>query len=212
MRALIQCSPIPMQMTCPSESPTDIDPSGWLNPVRRCPSPNFNQRPAGTEIDLLVIHNISLPPEQFGGPYIEDFFCNRLDHSTHPYFASVAHLQVSAHCLIRRNGEVIQFVPFNERAWHAGASSFGGRDNCNDYSIGIELEGADQIPYTEQQYEELSRLTCLLLENYASLSNERIVGHSDVAPARKTDPGPAFDWSYYRSKLRCHWRQRHDTG
>src|SRR5690606_34017671 len=118
MRALIQCPPNPMQMTCPFESPSGIDPCGWLVPVRRCPSPNFNQRPAGTGVDLLVIHNISLPPEQFGGTFVEEVFCNRLEPGAHPYFASIAHLQVSAHCLIRRDGELVQFVSFDERAWH----------------------------------------------------------------------------------------------
>lgn len=211
MRALIQRPQNLMQTTCPFELPSGIDASGWLVPVRRCPSPNFNPRPDGTLVDLLVIHNISLPPEQFGGAYIEDFFCNKLEPGSHPYFASIAHLQVSAHCLIRRDGEVIQFVSFDDRAWHAGASGFAERTNCNDFSVGLELEGADQIPYTEQQYDVLGHLTGLLLKRYPLLTEERLVGHSDIAPDRKTDPGPAFDWNYYRSKL-SHGRREHDTG
>lgn len=167
---------------------------GLLSGVQYIPSPNFNTRPKNTEIDLLVIHNISLPPKEFGGSYIEDFFTNRLNIKSHPFFEELADMKVSAHCLIRREGKVIQFVPFSERAWHAGESSFLGRDNCNDYSIGIELEGADEIPYTEVQYETLAGLVCILLETYPKITFDRIVGHNVIAPTRKTDPGQSFNW------------------
>ena len=170
-------------------------------PARRCHSLNYNQRPDIDDISLLVIHNISLPPNEFGGGYIEQFFCNKLDESLHPYFQQIVHLQVSAHMLITREGEFIQFVPFHERAWHAGQSSFGGRENCNDFAIGIELEGGDDIPYTSLQYSALSALTKVLMINYPAITPQRIVGHSDIAPGRKTDPGPAFDWVLYRHLL-----------
>ncbi len=153
-------------------------------------SPNFSKRTA--EIDMLVIHNISLPPSEFGGRYIEDFFQNQLDPSAHPYFASIQHLKVSSHLLIKRNGECIQFVDFADKAWHAGVSSYRGRDNCNDFSIGIELEGADDIAYTEAQYQQLNKILADLCQQYPI---KYIVGHSDIAPGRKTDPGRAFDWS-----------------
>lgn len=153
-------------------------------------SPNFSKRTA--EIDMLVIHNISLPPGEFGGRYIEDFFQNQLDPSAHPYFASIQHLKVSSHLLIKRNGECIQFVDFADKAWHAGVSSYRGRDNCNDFSIGIELEGADDITYTEAQYQQLNKILADLCQQYPI---KYIVGHSDIAPGRKTDPGRAFNWS-----------------
>ncbi len=153
-------------------------------------SPNFSKRTA--EIDMLVIHNISLPPSEFGGRYIEDFFQNQLDPSAHPYFASIQHLKVSSHLLIKRNGECIQFVDFADKAWHAGVSSYRGRDNCNDFSIGIELEGADDIAYTEAQYQQLNKILADLCQQYPI---KYIVGHSDIAPGRKTDPGCAFNWS-----------------
>ncbi|WP_369176907.1 1,6-anhydro-N-acetylmuramyl-L-alanine amidase AmpD [Candidatus Thiodubiliella endoseptemdiera] len=153
-------------------------------------SPNFSKRTA--EIDMLVIHNISLPPGEFGGRYIEDFFQNQLDPSAHPYFASIQHLKVSSHLLIKRNGECIQFVDFADKAWHAGVSSYRGRDNCNDFSIGIELEGADDIAYTEAQYQQLNKILADLCQQYPI---KYIVGHSDIAPGRKTDPGRAFNWS-----------------
>ena len=159
-------------------------------------SPNFNQRP-DDHINMVVIHNISLPPNQFSGHFIEDFFCNELDCSAHPYFQEIKDLKVSAHLLIKRDGEMIQFVPFNERAWHAGVSEFQGQSNCNDVSIGIELEGADDIPYTQQQYQCLANVTLSLCEQYPLITRERIVGHCDIAPGRKTDPGPSFDWPYF---------------
>ncbi|HEY7774341.1 MAG TPA: 1,6-anhydro-N-acetylmuramyl-L-alanine amidase AmpD [Marinagarivorans sp.] len=182
-------------------SPAGTMTDGWLDGVRHCPSPNYNQRPAGCEISLLVIHNISLPPEQFGGDFIEQFFCNTLDCSQHPYFETIKDLQVSAHGLITRDGEFIQFVNFNDRAWHAGRSSFEGRAECNDYSIGIELEGADHLPYTTEQYDTLLCVIKALQRHYPFITGERITGHSDIAPGRKTDPGPAFDWSFLRARL-----------
>lgn len=178
-----------------------IDAAGWLQPARRCPSPNFNQRPPACAVDLLVIHNISLPPGQFGGGCIEALFTNRLDSSAHPSFAELAGLQVSAHLLIDRTGTVTQFVPLHLRAWHAGESRFEGRDNCNDFSIGIELEGTDHTPYTEAQYHALAAVTQALRAVFPGIVPARIVGHSDIAPVRKTDPGPAFDWPRYRQSL-----------
>jgi AmpD protein len=150
---------------------------------------------------LLVIHNISLPPRCYGGDCIERFFTNRLDWDEHPFFEEIRDVQVSAHLLIQRAGEVVQFVNFAERAWHAGESCFEGRANCNDFSIGIELEGSDDEPYTDAQYATLTAVTTLLLTHYPALAAHRIVGHSDIAPGRKTDPGPAFDWQRYRQLL-----------
>lgn len=178
-----------------------ISPDGWLSSAVQCPSPNFNQRPPGRAIDLLVIHNISLPPGQFGGGFVQTFFSNRLDIDLHPYFQTIVDVKVSAHLLIERTGAVTQFVAFNQRAWHAGASSFCGRDNCNDNSIGIELEGCDDIAYTGEQYEALATITRALRDAYPAISMDRIVGHSDIAPGRKTDPGPAFDWARYQQML-----------
>jgi N-acetyl-anhydromuramoyl-L-alanine amidase len=166
----------------------------WVVEARHCPSPNFSQRPLGAQVDLLVIHNISLPPGEFGGPYIDDLFCNRLDPRTHPYFAEIADLEVSSHFLIRRDGELVQYVPCDQRAWHAGRSCWRGRENCNDFSIGIELEGTDNEPYTSSQYARLNMLLGLLREHYG-IPPEAIAGHDQIAPGRKTDPGPAFDWS-----------------
>ncbi len=177
--------------------PSTIDSLGWLLPVARCPSPNFNARPPGELVSLLVIHNISLPPGNYGGGYIERFFCNALPALEHPYFATIADLQVSAHCLIDRGGGITQFVSFAERAWHAGASSFAGRSNCNDFSVGVELEGTDHEAYAPAQYQALAQLTGLLQQFYPAITRERIVGHEAVAPGRKTDPGPAFDWAHY---------------
>ncbi len=170
---------------------------GWLCPARRVISPNFNERPDCDDISLLVIHNISLPPEQFGSGYIEHFFCNQLNTSIHPYFKKIADIQVSSHLLITREGEVIQFVPFHKRAWHAGRSSFGGREECNDFSIGIELEGADNIPFSRAQYAILAEVSNVLMKTYSAITKDRVVGHSDVAPGRKTDPGPAFNWPFF---------------
>jgi len=175
--------------------------NGWLRDARCCPSPNFNARPDGTEISLLVIHNISLPPGQFGGGYVQQFFCNQLNPAIHTYFASIADLQVSAHLLIERDGGVVQFVSFADRAWHAGASQFNGEDNCNNFSIGIELEGTDDQPYTDAQYAALEKVTRQLLATYPKLTPARITGHEHIAPGRKTDPGPAFDWARYQASL-----------
>jgi N-acetyl-anhydromuramoyl-L-alanine amidase len=174
---------------------------GWLEGVRRVASPNFGERPADAAVDLLVIHNISLPPGQFGGHWVEDLFLNRLDPAAHPYFANVAGNPVSAHLFVRRDGEAIQFVGLDKRAWHAGRSCWQGRTECNDYSIGIELEGTDDTPFTAAQYASLAGLTRAIMARLPAITPERIVGHSDVAPGRKTDPGPAFDWARYRGLL-----------
>ena len=157
-------------------------------------SPNSDDRPAGTSIDLLVIHAISLPPGEFGAAAIDDLFLNRLDCGAHPYFAGLEGVRVSAHLVIYRQGRLVQFVPCQRRAWHAGVSSWGGRPRCNDYSIGIELEGCDDIAFEDAQYETLAALTRGLRRAYPIVS---VVGHSDIAPARKTDPGPLFDWPRY---------------
>ncbi|MEQ9547321.1 MAG: 1,6-anhydro-N-acetylmuramyl-L-alanine amidase AmpD [Marinobacter sp.] len=175
--------------------------TGRISGVRWCPSPNFGARPEGADISLLVVHNISLPPGQFGGNAIERFFCNCLDASEHPYFETIAELKVSAHALIRRDGDVVQFVSLLERAWHAGRSCFHGEEECNDFSIGIELEGTDDIPYTPAQYERLAELSKLVMQAWPKIASDRITGHCDIAPGRKTDPGPAFDWDYYRQCL-----------
>ena len=171
---------------------------GWLGGVRRVASANCNPRPAGTLPELIVVHGISLPPGQFGSGDIEALFTNRLDPTAHPYFAEVAHLEVSAHFLIRRTGEVVQFVSADERAWHAGVSSWCGREHCNDFSIGIELEGTDDAQYEDPQYEALAALISVLRNHYPSIRSDAIVGHSDIAPGRKTDPGPAFGWQRVR--------------
>lgn len=171
-----------------------LDPStGWFQGIRHCPSPNCNARPQG-EISLLVVHNISLPPGQFGTGKVQAFFQNRLPVDEHPFYAEIASLQVSAHFFIERDGAVTQFVSCLERAWHAGQSWFDGRDNCNDFSLGIELEGTDDQPYSDAQYASLAELSRQLLAAYPALTAQRIRGHSDIAPGRKTDPGPAFDW------------------
>jgi len=167
---------------------------GHIAPARICPSPNQDERPAGCEPDLVIIHGISLPPGEYGGPYIEQLFTNCLDWDAHPYFSEIQGLKVSSHLLIKRDGEVIQFVPFNRRAWHAGESAFRDRENCNDSSIGIELEGCDESPYADAQYDALIQVLRGLLDDYPGLSARRIAGHSDVAPGRKSDPGPDFDW------------------
>ena len=174
---------------------------GWLQCARHAPSPNFGPRPEGCEPELLVIHNISLPPGEYGGDCVERLFTNCLDWNEHPFFEEIRGAEVSAHLLIRRCGEVVQFVDLRQRAWHAGRSCYGGRDNCNDFSIGIELEGTDDEAYTEVQYEALAAVSRVLLAHYPGMSNSRIVGHSDIAPGRKTDPGPAFNWNKYRGLL-----------
>ena len=175
--------------------------AGWLTQARRVRSPNFEPRPAGCEPDLLVIHNISLPPGCYGGDCIEQLFTNCLDWDGHPYFGRIRGLEVSAHLLIRRTGEVLQFVDLLHRAWHAGESCFEGRENCNDFSVGLELEGTDDDPYTDAQYSVLAAVTRILQGRFPAITPNRIVGHSDIAPGRKTDPGPAFDWRRYRASL-----------
>ena len=174
---------------------------GWLAGARVCVSPNHDARPDPDDISLLVIHNISLPPGRFGGPYIDQLFTNTLAADAHPYFAGIAALRVSAHLLIARDGRLTQYVPFHARAWHAVASNFHGRERCNDFSIGVELEGSDQQPFTERQYRRLVAVTRALLAHYPRLNLARITGHSDIAPGRKTDPGPRFDWVRYRAAL-----------
>lgn len=172
-----------------------IDPiSGWLQGVTHVASPNHDDRPAGCLPELIVVHSISLPPGEFGGPAITDLFTNRLAADAHPYFAEVAHLEVSCHVLIRRDGSLTQYVPINKRAWHAGESNYCGRACCNDFSVGIELEGVDDGPYEPAQYQALATLVRALEGAYPSLRGADIVGHSDIAPGRKTDPGPLFDW------------------
>jgi AmpD protein len=166
----------------------------WLIDIPRTPSQNFDDRPEPTDISLLVIHCISLPPGEFGNDYVDRLFCNQLDPDEHPYFKDVYQLTVSAHLLIKRDGTCVQYVPFDKRAWHAGKSVYQGRERCNDFSIGIELEGTELIDYTDQQYQQLAAVIRILLETYPKLSTQRIVGHSDIAPGRKTDPGASFDW------------------
>lgn len=160
-------------------------------------SPNFDSRPKDTDISLIVIHSISLPPGKYGGNEIKDFFLNELDTSNHEYFESIKNLKVSSHIVIKRTGEILQFVPFNKRAWHAGISSYLGKENCNDYSIGIELEGTDDSEFTDEQYNSLINLTSSLIISYPNLSEDRLVGHSDIAPGRKSDPGIFFDWKRF---------------
>ncbi|MCY1338643.1 1,6-anhydro-N-acetylmuramyl-L-alanine amidase AmpD [compost metagenome] len=182
-----------------------LDPaSGWCHGIAHCPSPNFNARPDGEVVSLLVIHNISLPPGQFGTGKVQEFFRNCLDPDEHPYFCDIAAMTVSAHFLIERDGSTFQFVSCNDRAWHAGVSRFDGRENCNDFSIGIELEGTDSDPYTDEQYAALADLTRQLLRAYPGITPERIRGHCDIAPVRKTDPGEAFDWARYLAALGHH--------
>ena len=176
-----------------------MDESGWIAGIRQLPSPNCDERPAGSAIELLVIHNISLPPGAFGGPGIVELFTNRLDPGAHPYYREIAGRKVSAHFLIRRDGELLQFVPCGLRAWHAGESNWRGRSRCNDFSIGIELEGTDEVPFEDAQYQRLAGLARVLATAYPGIHS---VGHSDIAPGRKTDPGPCFDWARYRSMIK----------
>jgi AmpD protein len=179
-----------------------IDPtSGLLIGVRQVLSPHFNQRPAGVEPTLIVVHGISLPAGEFGGPWIDRLFTGNLTADAHPSFGEIASLRVSAHVVIRREGALTQYVPFGARAWHAGTSNYQGREACNDFSVGIELEGTDDVAYTEPQSLSLSRLIGALCNTYPGLSRSRLVGHSDIAPGRKTDPGPAFDWALLRRLL-----------
>jgi len=170
--------------------------TGLLSGVKFLQSPHFNARPEQTNIDMIVIHGISLPPNQFGAHFIEQFFCGSLDASLHPYFETIQNLRVSSHLLITREGSITQFVPFHQRAWHAGESRFQGRAQCNDFSIGIELEGTDDTLYEKVQYEQLVAIIRVLQKAYPRITRERVVGHSDIAPGRKTDPGKSFDWRY----------------
>jgi N-acetyl-anhydromuramoyl-L-alanine amidase len=178
-------------MPISAQRPRDLDASGWLIGARHLPSPNCDARPHGTAIELIVIHNISLPPGQFNGDAVIDLFTNRLDWEAHPYYQGIRGLEVSAHFFIRRDGSLIQFVPCTQRAWHAGASRWQGRERCNDFSIGIELEGSDDLPFTDAQYAALRPLLDTLKAAYPI---QAVVGHSDIAPGRKTDPGPHFAW------------------
>lgn len=178
----------------------DVD-ADWLEEARQVISPNQDERPEPADISLLVVHGISLPPGVFGGNHIDRLFTNTLDPAAHPYFAGIAGERVSAHILINREGGLTQYVPFSRRAWHAGPSEFRGRQCCNDFSIGIELEGCDDQPYTEDQYRTLAALTRVLMSRWPAIKREHIVGHCDIAPGRKTDPGPVFDWNHYFSLL-----------
>ncbi|MBT7952162.1 MAG: 1,6-anhydro-N-acetylmuramyl-L-alanine amidase AmpD [Gammaproteobacteria bacterium] len=173
----------------------------WLEDVRQVPSPNCDDRPDGCEIDLVVMHGISLPPNEYGGEYIDQLFTNTLDPQEHPYFAEIVALRVSSHLLVNRKGEITQYVPFNDRAWHAGKSEFQGRQTCNDFSIGIELEGCDDQEYEQVQYQVAANIVRLLRQNWQGITKQRVVGHCDVAPGRKTDPGEAFNWDYFYSLL-----------
>ncbi len=173
----------------------EVDAAGWCTGVDHHPSPNFDARPEGVAVDLLVIHNISLPPSDYGGPHIAELFTNCLDCDAHPYFDRLRGVRVSAHFLIRRDGQIIQFVPVTMRAWHAGQSSFRDRERCNDFSIGIELEGSDFEPFTDSQYRQLAKLSCSLQQ---AMPLADVTGHEHIAPGRKTDPGPFFEWEVYR--------------
>ena len=168
--------------------------SGLMRGARQIASPNHDSRPAGVQADLIVVHGISLPPGEYGGPWIDRLFTNTLPADVHPYFAEIGTLRVSSHLVVMRDGEVTQYVRFTDRAWHAGKSIFEGRAACNDFSVGVELEGTDTQPYEDVQYERLAEAVAALCAAYPRLSPARLVGHSDIAPGRKTDPGPAFDW------------------
>ena len=186
----------------PSAQSLRIDVKTGLAPgVRQVLTDHYDARPAGVVPDLIIVHGISLPPAEFGGPWIDRLFTGSLPPEVHPFFAAMAIGRVSAHAVIRRDGEIVQYVPFGERAWHAGRSAYLGREACNDFSIGIELEGTDDIPYEAQQYESLAALIKALIATYPTLSAERIAGHSDVAPGRKTDPGASFDWARLRASI-----------
>jgi N-acetyl-anhydromuramoyl-L-alanine amidase len=174
-----------------------------VSPARQVPSPNHDARPQAVCADLIVVHNISLPPGEFGGPWIDRLFTNALPADVHPFFAGIVQLRVSSHILVRRDGTLVQYVPFDRRAWHAGVSSYLGREKCNDFSIGIELEGTDDTPFTPAQYAGLCGLIVALCTAYPALSRERLTGHSDIAPGRKTDPGPCFDWPRLKAMVRA---------
>lgn len=175
--------------------------SGLYQGARYLASPNCDQRVDETDISLLVVHGISLPPGRFGGPYIDQLFTNSLNPEDDPYFAGIHELRVSSHLLIRRDGEVVQYVPFQQRAWHAGVSAYEGRERCNDFAIGIELEGTDEIPYEPIQYQRLAEVSREIMLEYPQITKQRIVGHCDIAPGRKTDPGAVFDWPHYYDLL-----------
>lgn len=174
---------------------------GWIENVKHYKTSHCDPRPEEVTPSLLVIHNISLPPGEFGKGYIPPFFMGELDPKEHEFFQQIYQMRVSAHCFIERTGDICQFVSFNERAWHAGVSVFQGQSRCNDFSIGVEMEGTDNIPYTAQQYQSLTQLTKALMVQYPEINLGRIVGHNDIAFGRKTDPGEAFDWGYYRQAL-----------
>jgi AmpD protein len=189
--------------TAAASAPLTIDSgTGLLSGARQVLSPHFDGRPAGSVPELLVVHGISLPPGEFGGPWIDRMFTGTLPAAAHPFFRELASARLSAHALIRRDGLIVQYVPFGERAWHAGVSQYRGRPQCNDFSIGIELEGTADTPYTDAQYTQLAALAAALLGAYESLSQEHIVGHADVAPGRKSDPWPTFDWPRFRALLK----------
>ena len=175
---------------------------GWLLNTKQVLSPHFNPRPYQDDISLLVIHYISLPPDEFGGDFIDRFFEGTLDPTLHPYFEEIKDLRVSAHCLINREGQITQYVNFNDMAWHAGVSCFEGREKCNEFSIGIELEGSNNQPFTEAQYQTLAQLTQVIMKAYPQITPERIAGHNQIAPERKIDPGQYFDWAYYQQLIR----------
>jgi AmpD protein len=181
-----------------SGPPEDLWRDGWLASARHCPSPNFGPRPVGVSVDLIVIHSISLPPGAYGGPEVEQLFTNRLDWDAHPYFAQIRGLQVSSHFFIRRDGELLQFVSTDERAWHAGASCWRGRDNCNDDSVGVELEGLEGERFEDAQYDTLVRLSWQLRARHPIT---HVAGHEHIAPGRKLDPGPGFDWQRLQRAL-----------
>ncbi len=189
-------------MSTPSNSAWWVDEQHRLQPAaRQVPSPHYDERPDPDDISLVVIHNISLPPGQFVGKWIDDLFLGRLDASAHPYFRDIAALRVSSHLCIFRDGSVTQYVPFDRRAWHAGASSWQGRERCNDFSVGIELEGTDDTRFEPAQYERLVQVLLALFARYPRLGSRKLTGHSDIAPGRKTDPGPYFDWSHLHALL-----------
>lgn len=183
-----------------AEQAFNIDQNGWCGQATQQPSPNFDARPEDASISLIVIHNISLPPKEFGGAWITDLFLNRLNPEAHPYFATIHTFEVSSHFLIRRDGQLIQYVSTQDRAWHAGASNWRGQTRCNDFSIGIELEGCDDKPFTHEQYTVLAQLTQTLRAHYPSINS--IAGHSEIAPQRKTDPGACFEWARYEQQAR----------
>lgn len=188
-----------------------IDQQGWCTQATQQRSPNYDARPDGAVVSLIVIHNISLPPQEFGGEWITDLFLNRLDPDAHPYFTAIYNVEVSSHFLIRRDGQLIQYVSTDDRAWHAGASCWRGQSRCNDFAIGIELEGCDDKPFTQEQYSVLTQLTQTLRQHYPYINS--VAGHSELAPQRKTDPGTCFEWARYEHQAGIdeHMRKNHTT-